>query len=218
MLSPRASLVGVERATSSRSGGGFRTTARIEVYGEIEISVAVLPDKPATSGPIEAVAIRASTRLVGGAASEHSGTAPAPGSAGPAGPRPMDSRDARDIEGVGPVFAEKLARAGLATIADISAMNPEELVESGISGLSLTQLWGLKRKAEMLRAFRVAPSLPDALLAMSLQDILDAPLETLVRVSGRSLGLVSDLSLRLRTLQILITQEATREMPLRLLT
>ena len=128
---------------------------------------------------------------------------------GPA--RPIGARGSVVIDGIGTVYAQRLAAAGVRTVRALAAVDPDTLTLD----MPRPKLWEAVVKAQLLLESRVDVVVADAVLDRSLAAVAEMTNTALATITRASAERVAELLAMVRRLQVALDETAFTKLTLR---
>jgi predicted phage baseplate assembly protein len=134
---------------------------------------------------------------------------PAPAPSGPA--MAIGGRSSIVIDGVGPIYAQRLAAAGRGTVQSVAAMDPEQVAVD----MPRSKIWEAIAKAQLLLEVDLDVALADAVLDRPLADIAEMSPAALGALTRARAARVTQLRGLVRRLQVSLDAAAFATLTLR---
>jgi len=115
-------------------------------------------------------------------------------------PNPLSSLPVTNIQGIGDVYAGKLAEHDIVNVEDLASADALTLAE--LTGISMLEVYEWKRKAELFLSVKIDCASLAPLLDKRLVDILEMSDEQLANTAGQSIGVANDLKRRISTILV----------------
>ncbi len=125
--------------------------------------------------------------------------------------RPIGRRPTIVVDGVGPVYAGRLAAAGVTTVKALAALDPDRTAIQ----VPRPKLWEAVAKAQFLLEFEVDPGVAGPVLDLPLLEVGGMTAAALTQLTGESVERVTQLRALVRRLQVALDDDAFAMLTLR---
>jgi hypothetical protein len=115
------------------------------------------------------------------------------------------------IDGVGPIYGQRLALAGVTTVAALAALDPDQVSLQ----MPRPKLWEAVAKAQLLMRSKIDPTAAAAVLDRRLVDVGSMTTAELSGLTGEPLARAADLRALVRRLQVALVDQVFGELTLR---
>lgn len=126
-----------------------------------------------------------------------------------AGSRPVGDRPCTDLQGVGTVYSDALAKAGIHTLEELHELKAADLVGLDISPV---RRWEIKTKADVLLGWEAGPEEMAPIADTRLDVALAMSTEELAGLLSKSTAAVEELKDHLRMYEACLVESAFREL------